>query len=294
MPTCTIANPIFGDNITLGDLVIISVNADDSDGDIKEVQLFIDNSLVFSTSSIPYSYQWNTNMMDIGKHIIIAVAIDNNGISATDVIIIYLIGAKGTLTDIDGNIYSTIQIGTQWWMSENLDVSHYNDGTAIPLVNDPHKWVDLTTPGYCYYGNTFQDTITYKAIYGALYNWYVVNTGNLCPTGWHVPSDAEWTNLSTFLGGEAIAGGKLKERGTTYWRYPNRGATNESGFTGLPGGNRIYYGAFSQIELNGFWWSSTESDSTNAYYRSLDYFSTKLYRYILMKRDACSVRCLKD
>lgn len=117
------------------------------------------------------------------------------------------INATGqTVTDIDGNVYNTVEIGTQQWMAENLKVTS-NEGTAIPLVTDGIGWNNLTTPGYCWYNN---DNTTYGDVYGALYNWYGVNAGNFCPVGWHVPTDAEWTVLNDYLGGSSVAGGKLK------------------------------------------------------------------------------------
>ena len=137
---------------------------------------------------------------------------------------------------MDGNTYNTIMIGTQTWMKENLKTTTFNDGTSIPLETDATKWAALTSSGYCYYNN---DEATYKDTYGVLYNWYTVNTGKLCPSGWHIPIEADWTNLTTFLGGENGAGGKLKESGTSHWINPNSGATNETKFTALPGGERV-------------------------------------------------------
>jgi len=154
-----------------------------------------------------------------------------------------------TVTDIDGNVYHTVPIGTQVWMVENLKTTRYNDGTPIPNVTDNTAWAYLTTPGYCWYNN---DLATYKNTYGALYNGYTVdlysNGGkNVCPTGWHVPSFDEFATLTTYLGGVAVAGGKLKETGTTHWTAPNTGATNETGFTALPGGFRNNYSSFYLI-----------------------------------------------
>lgn len=134
--------------------------------------------------------------------------------------------------DTDGNIYHTVVIGNQVWIVENLKTTRYNDGTSIPLVTGNTEWINLTTPGYCWYDND----ITNKETYGALYNWYAVQTNKICPAGWHVPSDSEWTALTDFLGGESTAGGKLKEAGTMHWDSPNTGATDESGLTLLPGG----------------------------------------------------------
>ncbi len=197
----------------------------------------------------------------------------------------------GTETDIDGNVYKTITIGTQTWMAENLKVTKYNDDTSIPLVTDNTAWTKLTTPGYCWSNN---DEATYKNTYGALYNWHAVNTGKLCPTGWHVPADSEWTTLTTYLGGDTIAGGKLKEIGITHWRSPNTGATNSSGFTALPGGYRYNYdGSFGGMGGTGGFWSATESGS-DAWNRHLNYDNANVSRSDNSKTNALPVRCLKD
>jgi uncharacterized protein (TIGR02145 family) len=198
-----------------------------------------------------------------------------------------------TINDADGNIYHTVTIGTQVWMVENLKTTKYNDGTAIPLVTDGEAWGKLTTPGYCWYNN---DAATFKATYGALYNWYAVNTGKLCPTGWHVPTDAEWTKLTTFLGGNGIAeGGKLKETGTSHWKSPNTGATNVKGFTALPGGYRGGYGvAFYNVGSYGYWWSSTESRSYSAWRREMGYDESDVSSNDGNKEAGCSVRCIRD
>jgi uncharacterized protein (TIGR02145 family) len=193
----------------------------------------------------------------------------------------------GSVSDNDGNTYKTIQIGTQTWMSENLKTTKYNDGTAIQLVEDAVAWTELTTPGCCWYTN---DSVSY----GALYNWYTVSTGILCPTGWHVPSDAEWTILTTYLGGESVAGNEQKETGIIHWQSPNTGATNESGYTALPGGYRSNDGSFTSIRRDGYWWSSTESSSVDAYYRVLFYDSGNTDRDDSDKKDGFSVRCLMD
>ena len=198
---------------------------------------------------------------------------------------------SGTVKDVDGNVYHTVTIGTQVWMVENLKTTKYNDGTTIPLVTDSTAWPNLTTPGYCWYNN---DEAAYKTTYGALYNWYTVNTGKLCPSGWHVPTDAEWTTLTTYLGGESVAGGKLKETGTTHWQSPNEGATNERGFNALPAGSRDYSGTFGYVGTNGYWWSSSEYTASNAWYRSLYYYNISVLRFYTNKHYGFSVRCLRD
>ena len=200
-----------------------------------------------------------------------------------------------TCTDGDGNNYPVVEIGTgksgtQAWMAENLKTTRYSNGTAIPLVTDNASWFYLKTPGYCWYNN---DEAAYKANNGALYNWYTVNAGNLCPTGWHVPTDAEWKTLDTNMGGSLGAGGKLKETGTTHWISPNTGATNESGFTALPAGARSG-GTFGYIGLVGSWWVSDEYSSVSGWCRDIDHDDAILSRYVSPKVIGLSVRCLRD
>ena len=195
-----------------------------------------------------------------------------------------------TITDYDGNVYDVIAIGTQVWMKQNLNTSRYNNGTAIPNITDNATWTGLSTGARCYYNN---DSASYASTYGALYNWYAVNTGNLCPTGWHVPTDAEWTTLTTYLGGESVAGVKLKA--TTLWNSnsPNTGATNSSGFTALPGGYRNYLGPSLDVGDTGYWWSST-GGSAYAWIRCMSYYFGNVYRYDYYMYNGFSVRCLKD
>jgi len=200
----------------------------------------------------------------------------------------------GTMTDQDGNVYKTVAIGTQTWMAENLRTTKYNDGTAIPNVTSASEWEGLTTGAYCNYNNTTSnDTI---ATYGRLYNWYAVNTGKLCPTGWHVPTDAEWSTLTNYLGGEDAAGGKLKETGTTHWLSPNTGATNETGFTALPGGIHDRLGSFYHVGYYGYWWSATENGVASAWVRDMEYNNSirSIRRGYNYKEVGYSVRCVRD
>jgi uncharacterized protein (TIGR02145 family) len=200
----------------------------------------------------------------------------------------------GSVSDIDGNTYKTIQIGTQTWMAENLKTTKYNDNTNIPLVADNSAWENLYTtksPGCCWYLN---DPSTYKDFYGAYYNWYAVNTGKICPTGWHVPSETEWTALSTFLGGTDVAGGKLKETGTTHWQDPNVGATNETGFTALPVNLRNYDGAFYDTGVYGNWWSDTYEFNEHSWTSGVYYNTSGLYITSNVNPLGLNVRCLKD
>jgi len=196
----------------------------------------------------------------------------------------------GEVDDIDGNTYKTVKIGTQTWMAENLKTTRYNDNTVIPRVTGNLSWSKLISPAYCWYGN---DSSTYKPDYGALYNWYCVSTGKLCPSGWHVPTDDQWTILSTYLGGEDVAGDKMKEEGNAHWKIPNSGVSNSSGFTALPGGARVD-GNFVVIGSTGAWWSVTENDTVNVWFRDLDDDVVPLLRGYIDKSTGLSVRCIKN
>ena len=196
---------------------------------------------------------------------------------------------KSSVTDIDGNVYRTITIGTQTWMVENLKVTRYRNGDALPNVTNGTEWNNLTTGAYCDYENTASNS----TVYGKLYNWHAVfDSRNIAPTGWHVASDAEWTTLTTFLGGEDVAGGKLKEKGTAHWLSPNYGATNETGFSALPGGN-YNGGSYNDLGSNGYWWSSTEY-SSSAWNRYMNNTHGEVYRTSNNQSVGFSVRCVRD
>jgi uncharacterized protein (TIGR02145 family) len=194
---------------------------------------------------------------------------------------------RAGLTDIDGNVYDTVVIGTQVWIAENLRTTRLNDGTEIPLVADDTAWSNLTTPGYCWYGN-------YEAFfklnhYGSLYNYYAVTSGKLCPAGWHVPDHDEWYTLFIYLG-ENQAGGKMKETGTLNWLSPNTGATNESGFNALPGGKRnAYYKDSQGFRSSAYFWASEAGSAMGVSYNSTGYV-----HYSMSGTDGISVRCVKD
>lgn len=196
---------------------------------------------------------------------------------------------RTVIKDIDGNWYKTLLIDTIVWMIENLKTTRYNDGTDIPLVTNQTEWSSLTSPGYCWYNN---NEVNYKEPYGALYNWYVADTNIICPVGWHIPSLTEYNSLIEYFGGTELAGGKLKEAGTKHWASPNEGATNESGFTGLPGGYRS--SSFDNIRLRGYIWSSTSQSSSLAYYLYLYFITDNAYVNWFSKMIGCSIRCIKD
>ncbi len=212
----------------------------------------------------------------------------------------FKISPKGP-TDADGYVYKTVVIGNQEWFVENLRTSKYNDGTPIPNITSNDEWSTLSTGAWCYYDNNE----SYNVKYGKLYNWYAVSptkngNKNVCPTGWHVPSDLEWTVLTDYLGGQSVAGIKMKEVGTKNWNSPNTGATNESGFTGLPGGVRYGNGSYYAIGYYGYWWSSTEIKTSYARShdlarsRDLDYNNVSAVNSNFYKDYGFSVRCLRD
>ena len=199
----------------------------------------------------------------------------------------------GSMTDQDRNVYKTVTIGAQTWMAENLRTTKYKDGTAIPNITLRTDWGALTTGAYCNYNNTTsEDTI---ATYGRMYNWYAINTGKLAPDGWHVATDAEWTTLVDYVGGDDVAGEKLRESGKLHWDdSPYVGGINEFGFTSLPGGSRDWNGTYSYVGSQGFWWTATEYDTEKAYLL-IDYFNdSDIYREKYYKLMGYSIRCVKD
>jgi uncharacterized protein (TIGR02145 family) len=214
---------------------------------------------------------------------------------------------KDTVLDIDGNVYHTVKIGTQVWMVENLKVTHFRNGDSISNIKDYFKWNEITSSAYCNYRNDAKNA----KIYGRLYNWYtVVDTRRICPAGWHVPDYNEWLTLINYLGGLDSAGGKMKETGNTHWAPPfisfnTSGATNESGFTALPGGHRYYVPdssfaqqvvqAFDQLKTHAYFWSSSAEGSAKipwGYFINSDGPDIKGSNYMMTM--GLSIRCLKD
>lgn len=208
-------------------------------------------------------------------------------------------GTIGSISDIDGNAYKTVYIGGKWWMAENLKTTKYKDGSDIPNIIDNGTWADLSTPAYCWYNN---DETAYKDTYGSLYNWYAVSTGNLCPTGWHVPNDAEWYVLENYIdpaindpnatGWRGIDGG-TKLKASSGWNSEGNG-TDAFGFSALPGGRRIVEGIFQEEGYGARWWSSTEYNAMAAWTRHMSYGTEVVYRYYSEKTFGYSVRCVND
>jgi uncharacterized protein (TIGR02145 family) len=280
--------------LTTADISLITLSSAISGGDITDDggSTITERGICWNTSPAPTITDFKTadgagtghfisNMtgLSAGKsYYVRAYATNNAGIAYGNQILF-----TTSVADIENNVYRTITIGSMVWMAENLKTTKYNDDTAIPLVNDNTSWIILTSPAYCWYNNE----ITNKVTYGALYNSFTINTGKLCPAGWHVPSHVELTNLESYLG-ENVAGGELKD--TTLWESPNTGGTNRTGFTALPGGFRTYDdGSFYNIGYNGYWWTSYET-----IYFFMSYNSSKLSLDLAEKKAGLSVRCLRD
>ncbi|MBK8484994.1 MAG: fibrobacter succinogenes major paralogous domain-containing protein [Saprospiraceae bacterium] len=199
----------------------------------------------------------------------------------------------GSMTDQNGNVYKTITIGTQTWMAENLRVTRYRNFDQMFNVNDNISWSAVINGAYCNYDNTY-DTEKIET-YGRLYNWFAVeDSRNIAPSGWHVPTDAEWTTLINLLGGEGVAGGKMKEMGTNHWNSPNSGATNESAFSAMPSGERLYNdGLFYGFSTNGNYWTSTK-DGIFVIYRNLSFTNAFCSRRATRPQSGFAVRLIKD
>jgi uncharacterized protein (TIGR02145 family) len=325
-PTCYITSPENNDELIQGEIITISVEATDTDGDVTEVILKIDNTGVSTIPGSPYQYQWNTAEAQPGRHTIFATAKDNNNNIASHAITILIIEEDssvletGTVNDYDGNTYKTVKIGSQWWMAENLKTTHFSNGTEIPLIENNVSWynLDFSNKAYCYYN----DSITYANKYGALYNWAAAMNGSessenipshvsgVCPDGWHLPSDGEWIVLEMQLGmsyDEAwLVGWRGTNEGTKIkakegW-YNNGNGTNSSGFSALPAGIRSGNGLFSDEGKATHFWSTTEYINivTFAFNRKLAYnksgvgwFQASHY-YGYPKNFGFSVRCVKD
>ncbi|MBN2480532.1 MAG: fibrobacter succinogenes major paralogous domain-containing protein [Bacteroidales bacterium] len=209
------------------------------------------------------------------------------------------------VTDFDGNDYQTVTIGAQIWMKENLKVTHYADGTPIQSITGNSNWeaLTVTSKAYCWYDD---DSATNAPIYGALYRWAAAMNGassststpsgiqGVCPAGWHLPSEAEWTELTDYIGGESVAGSKLKEAGTAHWNSPNIDATNETGYTALPGGDRISDGTFTDIGDIGYWWSATETNADYAWSQVMLHNDGGIFTFDGSKELGFSVRCVQD
>ncbi len=389
LPTVVILSPLMDSEIEEDEIVNISIDASDPDGNVTEVRFYVDNVLLNTIFDTPFTSEWNTEGEEIGDHIIKVRVLDDSGeenseevnvvlkaknvnfsadykeinqgrrvqftdksiynpvswswdfgdgetsneqnpnhlyfasghftVSLTveddndieteekiEYITVNSLGwSTGIVLDVEGNSYKTIKIGNQWWMAENLRVTKYSNGTEIELVEDENDWSNLTIndKAYCYLNNT----PSYNYPFGVLYTWAAAMNGDnsstnnpsgvqgVCPDGWHLPSVNEWTELIDYLGGDVVAGGKLKESGTFYWRSPNTGATNSSGFSGLPGSGRSSSGTFLGSPVGyAYFWSSTEYASDYAFLKQLMHEGASINDWWFDKSWGSSVRCVKD
>jgi uncharacterized protein (TIGR02145 family) len=313
--TYTIPNP--GNLATLTTLSVSSISGNTavSGGNISNDggTLVTQRGVCYSTSPTPTtanttiisgsgtgSFTSNlTSLTDTTTYYVRAYATNSAGTAYGNEVSFTTTAGGGIVTNpgagvfFDGYTYSSIVLGNgQEWMAENLRTTTYANGDIIPNVTDSTQWQNLTTGAWVHYNNDSQ----YENPYGKLYNWYTVDDSrNICPTGWHVPTDSEWTVLTDYLGGESVAGGKMKSTGTQYWRSPNTDATNESGFLGLPGGSRSHLGVFLQHGETGRLWTSTFHIGLSSWFRLLNYNDGSVSRPGgNFFRTGSTVRCLKD
>lgn len=304
-PVISIVSPIMNSEFPEDSIITIRADATDNES-VVEVKLYINGEFVYADNEEPYTYDWDTNGK-AGNHTIQAKAYDsNNNVGSSEEILISVI--ENYLVDIDGNVYQIVKIGNQWWMAENLKVTHYRNGDAIPNITNTDQWIEQTIGAYC---NYFNDT-TLVATYGRLYNWYAVNDSrNIAPEGWHVPDDSwtdDWKELEVYLGMSQTQanstfwrgideGGKLKEAGIVHWNNPNTGATNSVGFSALPGGYRDIVGTGGSYYNMGFFaafWTATEYDTNIAWTRWLGFSNSQVFRGYDNKRYGFSIRCVRD
>lgn len=320
-PLIEIISPVDETKIMQGDELLIEASASDPDGSVDEVWFYIDYVFAEAVSEPPYEYLWTGSDTVIGDITIRATVYDDDGKGAASevTVVVDAIGgfnpdlSYGSMADYDGNTYKTIEIGEQTWMAENLKVTHYADGTLIPLVSDDTEWAALGEAGqaYCWYDNMSE----YGDTTGALYTWSGAMNGSLesseavqgvCPDGWHLPGDEEWKVLEMQLGMSqetadgyewrgSSEGAMLKERGFSHWNNPNEGADNTSGYTALPGGFRSNSGTYYGIgEYATFWSANEKPASANSWYRVLHSEKEAVYRHYVTRNQGLSVRCLKD
>lgn len=201
--------------------------------------------------------------------------------------------AQQRVADFDGHLYDTIHIGTLVWLTPNLRTTHYSNGVPVPMITDSVLWAHTNSGARCYYDN---DSAMYDSVYGALYNYFVItDTNKICPTGWRVPTNNEWLATEVDVGGLDIAGGEMKEAGTAHWMSPNVGATNHSGFTGLPGGAMDpYTSTYTWLRENGLWWTATSYSGSMAWSTYMWYMSTSVDHNPVSKKAGMSIRCVQD
>ena len=286
-----VTSPNGGEEWTIGSTQEITWSSTDVSGNVK-IEFYQGGSAYQTISSSETnngSYSWTIpSSYDAGTDYKVRISdvSDASVYDESDNNFTLTGGGTGTVTDIDGNVYQTVIIGNQEWMAENLKVTHYRDGSEIPLVSSYSEWSSLSMGAYAIYNGENSNADTY----GYLYNWFAVDDSrNIAPEGWHVPTDEEWTVLSDYLGGTSVAGGKLKETGTSHWASPNTGATNETGFTALPAGYRKTNGNYNYINVNTYFRSSTA-----VRFLTYNHSSITRYDYDYYNNYGFSVRCIRD
>lgn len=280
---------------TDGSLIIdIYYDLADTDAETKKIEIVAsdDNG---STWDLPCTSLTGDVGMGVtlgtGKHVIWDFYADNPNQSGSQYKVRVTASEVGTMTGNDGKTYQTVKIGNQWWMAENLKETQYRNGNDIPEETDNTTWAGLSTGARCACNNSESTANTY----GYLYNWYAVDDArNIAPSGWHVPTDAEWTTLTTYLG--ADAGSKLAGRADLWFdgNLKNNSAFGESGFSALPGGYRSIGGVFSGLGYFAYFWSATEYDISYAWFRYLGYYFSEIGRSSYDKHSGCSVRLVRD
>lgn len=302
-----IIGPETGDEILQGELVKISVETSGNLTSLTEVTFFVNDVNVGASSESPYQFSWNTSEYSKGEYKLRASINDTSGQKTQDEITVNIIEAS--VTDIDNNTYKIIQLGERLWMAENLAVKRYNDGSEIPHGDSETIWYGSNTPFYCWYNN---DEATYKEEYGALYNWYVVETEKICPLGWHVPTDVEWTELQEYLikngynydgstvgnyiGKSMASTSGWKENFITGTIGHSQNLNNTSGFNAKPSGSRVIrqVGFYRHGQTTAWWSSNSDDGSEYAYNRSLTSFQENLSRSNQSKQTGNCIRCIKD
>lgn len=297
-------NPKFGTTETAFNLDAIDCFDSEEPSSSLQVRWDWENDGIWDTN---YSFEKTTikRFETEGIKSIVLEVIDSDGRTDTEtrqVTVNNGIQETGTVIDFDGNVYMTVKLGSQYWIAENLRVTHYRNGDSIPNVTGNDEWVSLSTGAYCSYNNNEE----HVAAYGRLYNWFAcIDQRQIAPIGWHVPTDKEWQELELFLGmswsevdyygPRGNRGGALKEAGTFHWNSPNTGATNESGFTALPAGFHFSGANFRGLGDGAYFWSVTEHDDNSAWYRELEHDHSAIVREIYYsKRSGFSIRCVKD
>ncbi len=290
-PTISFLSPANDSEFSEGTAIAISLTATDNK-QLSSVSVDVDGSQAVIFLKEPFIYHWDTYRQE-GTHIISARAIDmSNNVGETEILTVRVKSStSSTVKDIDGTVYRTVKIGSQWWMAENLRVTHYNDGSPITLVTDMMGvWPHLTS-GACTYPG---ENVLLVPDYGLLYNWLAAaDNRGIAPSGWHLPRNEEYQILIDFLGGSDVAGGKLKESGTMHWASPNTGGTNESGFCALPAGEHNYDGTSYGCGTMAYLWSSTPSPGIGAYYYYLSCKESQINYKRMDENCSASIRCVR-